>query len=285
VSSFFLVDDIADVDFFPRYDEYNDDYEIDFLENPTACSLSGSVQFQQSPGITHPTYCIYANGNEKNGEFTDENSLPLCFASFDLLKENFKITTKGKGCEIMQDHITSLEQTENKLQQPSHVFHDPITCYMECFNSQNFHPMISCMDINEDDGKLVPIQIVSSFSVDVLLQQSNAYFHISYDNLLSKSHERKYAGEGVNLWHINHLEQSCNMLDEYEINFQLFEDPFAVFLESVSELKLSDFSVFFNIEFVYKFLFELSLSKYCILFLNKNMQENKTVDKVIIWLY
>jgi hypothetical protein len=97
VSRFFLVDEIADVDFFPRYDDYNDDHDIDFLEHPTTCYPLGSFQFQQSHGITQPAYFIYENENKKNNEFVDENSLPLCFSSFELLKENFKITTEDKG--------------------------------------------------------------------------------------------------------------------------------------------------------------------------------------------
>jgi hypothetical protein len=58
VSRFFLVDDIADVDFFPRYDEYNDDYDIDFLEQPTCmfsikkCSVS-TVPWDHSACIFH----------------------------------------------------------------------------------------------------------------------------------------------------------------------------------------------------------------------------------------
>jgi hypothetical protein len=37
VPSFFLLDDIVDVVDLPIYDEYDDDYEVDFLEQPTAC--------------------------------------------------------------------------------------------------------------------------------------------------------------------------------------------------------------------------------------------------------
>jgi hypothetical protein len=74
--------------------------------------------------------------------------------------------------------------------------------------------------------------------------QSNAAFQTSYDNLLSKSYERKDAGEGVNLWHVNHLEKIFNLLDEYEISLHLFEDPFAIFLESVSSPKFPNFFKF-----------------------------------------
>ena len=43
VPSLSLLDDIADVVDFPIYDEYDDDYGVDFLEQPTACSLSEIV--------------------------------------------------------------------------------------------------------------------------------------------------------------------------------------------------------------------------------------------------
>jgi hypothetical protein len=46
----------------------------------------------------------------------------------------------------MQSHIDSLEQIDNSIiqQQTSHVFYDPVACYMDDFNSQTFQPLISC---------------------------------------------------------------------------------------------------------------------------------------------
>ena len=44
--SFFLLDGIAIVVDLPIYDEYNDDYDVEFLEQPTACSLLENVPFQ-----------------------------------------------------------------------------------------------------------------------------------------------------------------------------------------------------------------------------------------------
>jgi hypothetical protein len=80
-----LLDDIADVVDLPIYDEYDDDYDVDFLEQPTACSLSENVPFQQCSEIHQPTYHSY---KEESTETTEGNSLPLCFSSFKLLKEN-----------------------------------------------------------------------------------------------------------------------------------------------------------------------------------------------------
>ena len=103
-----------------------------------------------------------------------------------------------------------------------------------------------------------------------LLEQSYTDSQPFYENYQLSFYENKRAVGGMIQSHIN---------------LHIFEDPFAVFLELVSELKILDFLVFVNIEFDYKFLFELSLSKYSILFMNKDMQENQTVDKVLIWLH
>jgi hypothetical protein len=40
-----LLDDIADVVDLFTYDEYDDDYDVDFLEQPTACSLPENFSF------------------------------------------------------------------------------------------------------------------------------------------------------------------------------------------------------------------------------------------------
>ena len=48
-----MLDDIAGVHDFPKYDEYNDDYivnfGVDFLEHPSTFSPLGNNYFQQSP--------------------------------------------------------------------------------------------------------------------------------------------------------------------------------------------------------------------------------------------
>jgi hypothetical protein len=74
VPSLFLLDDIAYIVDLPIYDEYDDDYEADFLEQPTACSLSEIVPLQQCNERNQPTYHSY---QEKSIESTEGNSLPL----------------------------------------------------------------------------------------------------------------------------------------------------------------------------------------------------------------
>jgi hypothetical protein len=45
IPSFFLLDDIVDVVDLPIYDEYDDGYDVDFLEQLVACSLSEKCFF------------------------------------------------------------------------------------------------------------------------------------------------------------------------------------------------------------------------------------------------
>jgi hypothetical protein len=109
--SFFLLDDIADVAYFPVCDEYDDDYEVDFF--PTACSPLENVPFQQYSEIYQLTY---HSCKKESFESAEGNSLPLCFSSFKLLKENSKVIIEGKECVLMPSHTDSLEQTDKELQ-------------------------------------------------------------------------------------------------------------------------------------------------------------------------
>jgi hypothetical protein len=114
VPSFFLLDDIAYVVDLSLYYEYNDDYDVDFLEKPVACSLSENVPFQQCNKINQPTYHSYKEEYEESIESTKGNSLPLCFALLKLLKENLKIITEAEECVLMKNHIDSCETIDKK---------------------------------------------------------------------------------------------------------------------------------------------------------------------------
>jgi hypothetical protein len=77
VPSFFLLDDIADVVDLPIYDKYDDDCDVDFLEQLVVCSLSENIPFQQCNERNQPTYHSY---KEESIESAEGNSLPLCFS-------------------------------------------------------------------------------------------------------------------------------------------------------------------------------------------------------------
>jgi hypothetical protein len=115
VPSFFLLDGIANVVDLPIYDEYDDDYDVELLEQLATCSLSENVPFHQCNESNQPTYHSYKEEYEESVKSTEGNSLPLFFSSFKLLKENFKIITEAKECVLMPNHTNSLEKIDKKL--------------------------------------------------------------------------------------------------------------------------------------------------------------------------
>jgi hypothetical protein len=114
----------------------------------------------------------------------------------------------------------------------SHVFHDPVACYMESFNNQNLQLMMGCKLRNKDDGQVnVNIKYgllatrglfqstLSCSSEDCYSQQSQLIFQLLGKNQLVKSHENKNAVERV--------KHDCCFV-------HVLEDPFAVLLEAVN---------------------------------------------------
>ena len=49
----------------------------------------------------------------------------------------------------MPNHTNSLKQIDKKLQQFSHVFDDPSTCYIEGLVNTNFQPLVEDESKNE----------------------------------------------------------------------------------------------------------------------------------------
>jgi predicted transcriptional regulator len=107
---------------------------------------------------------------------------------------------------MMQSHTDSLEQIDNKLQQSSRVFDDPIACYMESFNNQNLQLMISCKYENKNDDQMVSESAMSFILATVLLQEFYADFQSFHDISKLYLYESKNADERVDSQHINHLE-------------------------------------------------------------------------------
>jgi hypothetical protein len=142
----FLLDNIAYVADLPIYDEYDDDYDVNSLEQPTACSLSENVPFQQCNERNQPTYHSY---KEESMESAEGNSLPLCFSAFKLLKENYKTIIEARECALMPNHTDSLKKVDKKLQQSSHVFDNPGTYYIEGLVSTNLQPLVEDEPKNE----------------------------------------------------------------------------------------------------------------------------------------
>jgi hypothetical protein len=107
-----LLDDITQTIDLPIYEKYEEDCDVeDFL-------------FQQYSKINQPTYHGY---KEKSIGSAEENSLPLCFAAFKLLKENSQIIVEANEFVLMQSHTKPTKQVDKILQH----FDDPITRFEE----------------------------------------------------------------------------------------------------------------------------------------------------------
>jgi hypothetical protein len=109
VPSLFLLDDTAYVVDLPVYDKYEDDCDVE------------DVLFRQYSD----------NYKEQSIGSAEENSLPLCFAAFKLLKENSEIIIEANKFVLMRNHTRPMKQIDEILQHSSHALDDPITCFVE----------------------------------------------------------------------------------------------------------------------------------------------------------
>jgi hypothetical protein len=64
-----MFDDIAEFSDLPKYDEYDDDYDLDSLEQPVACCPLGNDSVQQSNEDNQLAYSSY--DNEEHEESSD----------------------------------------------------------------------------------------------------------------------------------------------------------------------------------------------------------------------
>jgi hypothetical protein len=116
VPTLFLLDNIAYVVDFPVYEKYEDDCNVE------------DVSFQQYNEINQPTYRSYKEPSIGSAE---ENSLPLCFDAFKLLKENYEIILEANEFVLMKNHTKPTKQIDEILQHSSHALDDPIACFVE----------------------------------------------------------------------------------------------------------------------------------------------------------
>jgi hypothetical protein len=106
-TSIFMFDDITNIFNEPGYDEYNDDYEVEFSEQAVALSKSENDCFQLSKEIDK---CAYDNNEENEESFeSGERTLPLCFASFKLLKQNVYNVSNHKSSKHDVEYEKSSE--------------------------------------------------------------------------------------------------------------------------------------------------------------------------------
>jgi hypothetical protein len=127
VPSLFLLDDIAYVVDLPVYDKYEDD-----------CDVEDVLFWQYSD--RYKEQCIRS---------IEENSLPLFFVAFKLLKENSKIIIEANKFVMMQNHTKPTKQIDDILQHSSYALDEPITCFVEYLVNSKMHSFDEDKDENE----------------------------------------------------------------------------------------------------------------------------------------
>jgi hypothetical protein len=87
-----MLDDSSYMDDLPKYDQYDDDYiKVDSSKQSTTYFWEEEAQLQQLKYDNQPVHINYDNNEENARNFqVSERSLPLCFSSFQSLREIYK---------------------------------------------------------------------------------------------------------------------------------------------------------------------------------------------------
>jgi hypothetical protein len=107
--------DSQKVFYLPIYDEYEDDYDIDLIKQPIVGFLSENDFFQKINDSLQPSYYNFTITNGEIHEPTGCDPFPLCFASFELLRNGFKVTNQAQKFEGMENHIGFLELDDDYM--------------------------------------------------------------------------------------------------------------------------------------------------------------------------
>jgi hypothetical protein len=118
-----MFDDIYFMDDLPKYDKYDDDdTKVDSSNQSTTCCWEEEAQLQ----IKYDNHPLH-NNHDKNEENAtnlrvSERSMPLCFSSFQILRENYKqvVDSKDEECfdHSVEDVIDDMEVVLDPELQP-----------------------------------------------------------------------------------------------------------------------------------------------------------------------
>jgi hypothetical protein len=133
------------------------------------CFFSFQLLKENSQNVSSQQYHINVIGNKDHFESTQDNSVPLCFSSFNIWKKSFKIVNEAEKFKLEQSHMNQDFKIRNQ-QKSITIFHDPTYDYMEGFNSCMSQPIISCKYESKSDDGLVSKSAISLFPKDILLQ-------------------------------------------------------------------------------------------------------------------
>ena len=223
-----------------------------------------------------------------------ENSVPFCFEAFQFLKQNPRNISKVKDEQPVGCHTVSMDT----LQQSSQVCDDLIAHVLDDVCCKKFPPLANHVPENNVDDNLIQKFPSLSCLTDFLLQSSHQGL---------QSYEEINKGDFCSVWN----QQRSLVFHEFQDPFDsllqspkkstadvrkslrsrygdyldqsyVYEDPFAVFLQSSSQFMLCKF---ISSPLGSKFPWELPFSSYFSLFISKHLGRNQTKSRMLTWLH
>ena len=111
----------------PKFDQYDNDYVLQIEASPANKSTVGlwkeEVHFQQLEYSDQPSHISYGSEEESVEKFeVSEGSLPLCFTSFQFIRDNFCAIRNQLSISFDLEH---LEGNEILVQDFSYLYLQP----------------------------------------------------------------------------------------------------------------------------------------------------------------
>lgn len=154
---------------------------------------------------------------------THESSIPLCFESFQFLKEIWYKISKEKDEQLVEIYEVPFKPMCNKLQQSFQVFYDPMADMLDDGCNQNFSSLTN-YEIPDQDHK-------------GFISQTFQSLEISSQSLSENMQGGKDENDISISWHRDYPKQMYSALDQLNIGVYILEDPFVQFLESTKKIK------------------------------------------------
>jgi len=123
-----MLDDVFFTDNLPQFDQYDDDYvlqiEVSFADKSAVGLWKEEVHFKQLEYSDQPMHISYGSERESATNFeVSEGSLPFCFASFQIIRDNFHAIRNQLLTSFYLDH---LEGNEILVQEFSYLDLQPL---------------------------------------------------------------------------------------------------------------------------------------------------------------
>jgi hypothetical protein len=245
-----MFDDISYLDNLPKYDQYDDDYvveiDVDCSKKPTACFWEKEAQLQIKYD-NQPLHNNYDNNEENATNLrVSERSMPLCFSSFQFLRENYKqiVNSRDGECsdESVGDVIDDIEvvldpnlqplsyidlQTEDELMHYNSI---PLTFNSFQFLKKIFNHVMDDKHTENQEFVLEPIKQSSQSMQDPIADV--------LDDLCCQSHGSFSSYELKSSYDIDMIRQSLSWSVSAGVSFQSSTENLQPYQELYNDVKI-----------------------------------------------